>query len=610
VLSILVALAAPAFGQDAALVVGDSLPWGSDAVSEALDDAGLSSTTVDAGGFASADLSSYSLIVVPSCQGDDLYEAFNERVDDVEAWVTDGGFLLLHAAIEDCGPLSGAVIPEPPGPRPTYTRGQLNSADALYELHPITSPLGAIFGTPLVDASFSATGDFNDVDVIVSGSQTVLFTRALGCGMSVVTTLPVERLVEEGDPAGQVLAASIAYSSQFTANTEGTGPDVDGDTIPASCDACPVDRFNDSDYDGVCDIDDACAAFDDTLDLDADGAPNACDNCPEAANADQTDSDLDGEGDACDQCPLDPPNSDDDFDGVCDADDRCPGAPDSADRDFDGIPNACDNCLDDPNFNQVDSDNDGKGDVCDVCPLDRPPEDIDGDGLCNADDPCPVAGPGVDIDKDGISDPCDNCIDIYNPDQADDDGDGVGDVCDQCPGEADDGDDISDIDGDGVPDLCDCNRYEAAAYQGAVEVCDGIDNDCNGIIDDPGAEGEQLFYGDLDGDGFGDAAVTRMACTQPYNFVTNTDDCDDTDHKIYPGALERCNELDDDCDTEIDEYDDPDTTDTATPLDCDADDEPAEEPDSGCSTAPGSAGAWLALVGLLGLGRRSRSRLG
>ena len=612
-LSILVALAAPAWAQDAALVVGDEDPFGSDAVPVALTAAGLTPTVVDEAAFETADLSSYSVIVVPSCQGNDLYESFNDRVDDVEAWVTDGGFLLIHASVEDCGPLTGAVIPEPPGPRPTYVRQSVTTASALFALQPVTTPLTTLSGTPLAQGAFPITGDFNDVDLIVSGADSLMFMRALGCGMSVVTTLPVERLVADGHPAGVVLEQAIAWSLSFTANTPGNGPDVDGDTIPSSCDACPSDRANDSDWDGVCNIDDACPSFDDAIDADGDAVPDACDNCPDAPNTDQTDADLDGPGDACDVCPLDPPGSDDDGDGVCDSDDQCEGSPDSADRDFDGVPNGCDNCLDVVNPAQRDADGDGVGDLCDACPFDAPPEDIDGDGTCNFDDLCPTAPPDVDLDYDGIGDPCDNCVDINNPDQADADGDGVGDVCDLCPGEADNNEEQPDLDGDGVPDLCDCNIYDAAAYQGAPEVCDGVDNDCNGIIDDPGAEGEMLYYGDLDGDGFGATDQTRMACVAPLNFVEDATDCNDNDDNVYPGAPERCNEVDDDCDFEVDE--DPvadDTTDTAEVLDCDVRDDGTKEPteETGCQSAPVPAGLGMLWLGVLALRRRRFAAVG
>jgi len=604
----LVALTANAWAQDAALVVGDTLPFGNDIVPGILDGSGFPPTVVDADGFTDADLSDYAVIVVRSCQGDEVYGAWNDRLDDVEAWVSEGGFLEIHAINHSsCGATAGALVPEPPGSEPVIDPAVVNQGSRPYPLHPTVAGLPDFTDPGLAYGSFQITGGAGDVWIIESPAGNALFwMRPMGCGMVTVTTMPLEKLHADANVAGLLMQNNFAWSAAFTPNTPGSGVDLDGDTVPESCDLCPDDRLNDSDFDGVCNSDDACRNFDDALDYDKDTVPDQCDNCVEVPNADQLDSDLDGPGDACDACPVDAPDDDDDDDGVCNSDDRCEGFPDSADRDFDGIPNGCDNCIYDENADQFDADGDGRGNVCDPCPLDRPPEDIDGDGLCNYDDPCPTAGPKIDLDYDGVGDPCDNCVDVPNSDQADDDGDGVGNVCDLCPGEAN-GENQPDLDGDGVPDLCDCNIYDPTAYYGAVEVCDGVDNDCNGIVDDPGTQGELVFYADLDGDGFGDPAVVRTACVQPLNFVTDATDCDDTRGSAYPGAREVCNELDDDCDTEVDEEPTAEEVEAgARELDCGRDTQKVTEEQGGCTTAPSTGGATLALLALLGLGQRRR----
>ncbi|MFN4257296.1 MAG: MopE-related protein, partial [Saprospiraceae bacterium] len=61
------------------------------------------------------------------------------------------------------------------------------------------------------------------------------------------------------------------------------------------------------------------------------------------------------------------------------------------------------------------------------------------------------------------------------------------------------------------------------------------------------------YYADADGDTYGNAAVSQMSCTPISGYVTNDDDCDDTNANINPGATEICNNIDDDCDTIIDD---------------------------------------------------------
>ncbi len=106
----------------------------------------------------------------------------------------------------------------------------------------------------------------------------------------------------------------------------------------------------------------------------------------------------------------------------------------------------------------------------------------------------------------------------------------------------------SDADGDGFTRLTDCDDGDAAAHPGAAEVCDGIDNDCNGLVDDddPGATGQPAWYLDDDGDGVGSSSVA--ACEQPEETATEGGDCDDADPEVYPGARETCDGLDNDCD--------------------------------------------------------------
>jgi Putative metal-binding motif len=109
----------------------------------------------------------------------------------------------------------------------------------------------------------------------------------------------------------------------------------------------------------------------------------------------------------------------------------------------------------------------------------------------------------------------------------------------------------TDADGDGYyAEINDCNDNNGAIHPGATEVCDGVDNDCDGLID----EGlTATFYQDTDGDGYGNPSVSIQACSAPAGYVSNHNDCSDNDASINPGATEVCDGKDNDCDGMVDE---------------------------------------------------------
>ena len=80
--------------------------------------------------------------------------------------------------------------------------------------------------------------------------------------------------------------------------------------------------------------------------------------------------------------------------------------------------------------------------------------------------------------------------------------------------------------------------------------CDGIDNNCNDIIDE---DVMTTYYQDLDGDGFGDPDNTEDACSTPDGYSLTGTDCDDDEGLAFPGAVESCDDIDNNCDGEIDE---------------------------------------------------------
>jgi hypothetical protein len=66
----------------------------------------------------------------------------------------------------------------------------------------------------------------------------------------------------------------------------------------------------------------------------------------------------------------------------------------------------------------------------------------------------------------------------------------------------------------------DCDDFDPAINPGAAEVCDGLDNNCNGAVDEAG--GSSTWYRDADGDGHGNAAVSTLACLQPSGYVSSS----------------------------------------------------------------------------------------
>jgi hypothetical protein len=119
-------------------------------------------------------------------------------------------------------------------------------------------------------------------------------------------------------------------------------------------------------------------------------------------------------------------------------------------------------------------------------------------------------------------------------------------VCTACTDPLD-----TDDDGDGYTEnQGDCNDNNINVNPGATEVCNDIDDDCDGEID----EGvKNTYYQDSDGDTYGNPLVSTEACTAPPGYVSDNTDCDDTDANVHPEATEVCNGIDDDCNGEIDD---------------------------------------------------------
>jgi hypothetical protein len=99
----------------------------------------------------------------------------------------------------------------------------------------------------------------------------------------------------------------------------------------------------------------------------------------------------------------------------------------------------------------------------------------------------------------------------------------------------------------------DCNDNDPTVHPGAAEVCDGKDNNCNGMVDE-GLD-SVVQCEDKDGDGHGiKNGMTHMGCAANLKgFGLCDGDCNDNDPMIHPGATEVCNFVDDNCDGMVDE---------------------------------------------------------
>ncbi len=360
--------------------------------------------------------------------------------------------------------------------------------------------------------------------------------------------------------------------------------DVDGDGY-AACEECDdsngavnpvateVCNDIDDDCDGVIDPDTSAGAATWYIDADGDlyGSDNyttvACDQ-PAGYVADATDCvDLvaavnPGATEVCNAI-------DDDCDGTIDENDASDASVWYADADADGYGDAstgvtacdppagyvaeatdCDDAL--ANVNS------GAAEVCDGL-------DNDCDGTVDED---VLSTFYADADEDGYGDDttavsaceaaagyaayggdCDDADAAYNPGASEPDCTDPNDYnCDGSVG-------YVDGDGDGYAACAECDDTLAAVNPDAMEVCDGIDNDCDGTLDDASAADASTWYADADKDGYGTINYTTIACTAPSGYVADATDCSDIAASVNPGATEVCDGLDNDCDGTVDESD-------------------------------------------------------
>lgn len=355
------------------------------------------------------------------------------------------------------------------------------------------------------------------------------------------------------------------------------------DTIDNNCDGATDGSDGtcagsaDDDLDGYTIDDGDCDDTDATVNP---GVPEVCndgiDNDCDAATGDSgADLDNDGYSECSGDCDdldstVNPSSSEVWYDGV---DQNCDG--NDADQDGDGY-NAGDDCLDtDVSINPgADEVCDGVDNNCDgSTDLGATDEsewyaDVDGDGYGDAaatDSACDAPTGYV-----GNAEDCDDTNAAINPSVSEVCGNATDDDCDASTADATGSAWYVDTDGDGYGSgssttSCtspgseyvtvdgDCDETSYDVNPGATEVCDSVDNNCDGSTDGADAADQTDWYEDVDGDGYGDVSVTIAACDQPVGYVSTSGDCDTANATAFPGGTETCDSLDNDCDGTIDD---------------------------------------------------------
>ena len=447
------------------------------------------------------------------------------------------------------------------------------------------------------------------------------------------------------DGAGEALASADPDCDDGDASVSPDGVELAGDAIDSDCDGTEL-CYADADADGYVDgsgvtIDSVDTDCDDPHEALATALSGDCDDAdaaynPAAAETDCSDAndyncdgssgyaDADADGwAACEEC--------DDADATVNPD-ATEGAGDLVDQDCDGV----ESCY-------VDADGDGyRPDATSIVSggiaCDGAGEAVATDPTTDCDDADAAVNPGAtEIVGDEVDQSCDNDEECYV--DADDDGyvgtggatvasadllcDGAGEAstdaqggdCDDSdaaynPGALEDAcDDPADYDCDGSSGVVDgdgdgfyaceeCDDALGTVNPDADEVCNDLDDDCDGTVDVDAIDAE-TWYADADADGFTDPDEVTAACDAPDGYAAATeDDCDDADATSNPDGDDIPDDgIDQDCDGIDATGGVPDDTgDTAKD----------DATGCGCASGNGVGAAWSLLLGVLALGARRR----
>jgi len=392
-------------------------------------------------------------------------------------------------------------------------------------------------------------GDCNDADAAVNPGAPELCNGADdNCDGGIDEGLPLSDFYPDADDDDFGVLPPHRFCAKPPLYSTAAGDCDDGDAAvnPAAQEVCDATN-TDEDCDALADDADPSTANEGKSDfyVDSDndgcGAPGTvvrfCDAviyfAPTACDCDDSNPAVNER--ATEVC--DPLNIDENCNGV--SDDADPSTADSGKRDF---------------FADDDGDGFGAGAVLRFC-----------------DKPGGYSPDGTDCD-DGDATVNPDGQEICDPENDDEDCDGFADDADDSALESTKTGFFADADGDiygaGAPvPFCDkpagfssndldCDDSNAQVFPGQVEICNGIDDDCDASVDEDVVF--NTYYIDADGDGFGDASdAGAPGCQPPEGRVPNNDDCDDGNAAINPGAQETCDPInaDEDCDGAADDAD-------------------------------------------------------
>jgi hypothetical protein len=369
----------------------------------------------------------------------------------------------------------------------------------------------------------------------------------------------------DGDGYGDSSSSQFACSAPANHVADNTDcNDADGSIYPSATEVCDgvdqscegtIDEGFDLDGDGFLDAA-ACATGTDCNDGDGSIYPGGTETC------DGVDEDCDGtiDDNASDATEWFADVDGDSYGDAASSQFAC-SAPanhvaDNTDCD-DG--NASISPADAEVCDDVDQDCDGTAD--NGLPTATYYQDADSDGYGGSTSIVDCAAPAGYVATGGD---CDDAASSVNPGASE----SCNDADDDCDGTADDGlattTSYPDLDGDTYGDDAgavvdcavpasyvlvggDCDDNDNFAYPGGTETCDGVDEDCDGTIDN--GLSSSTYYEDADGDTYGNAAASQLACSAPAGYVVDDTDCDDGDAGINPGAAEQYGDAEDeDCD--------------------------------------------------------------